>query len=626
MSLRQVRKFTTTQTKTILETCRTHKIKRTVNFPFYLINQLKPSLKSKYIITKQHTRERQALHTSLLPFTNSIEKALNIESDDQNVIDEIDETVRYISQHTMVFSTSKSKMISPNPCPSVALFRKNTKYKSDITQIATKYDCHFWCLESDNRLGLFSTNDHDGKACIMDIRRYIDGTKIHLDYVQCDEVYKKFYFRYSNPSFHKLIEHCNNKFGEDTYDIEKRFCDKGFVWIWSENDECRQYIKEYIENDLKHHWIHQYAHVENYKLSILHGAPHNHDDDIGQRINMFWRLFKYDAESKLCVYVDEDGQKCLFDYTAVMRPKTKELDICIVIHSTYCDSMSSAKRCIQKIVDRIKNCDDECIELVVGKPYLHILSKCYVDRIPKDILYAEMEDTLRLTYDEIESFNHFKSLIFDHIAPNTIIVEGFECFGEAHVFGKLMKNQQMDLKFIQSIKNIDDDMFTVVLHDERFMGVEYRRKIEDMIRNVRSNEMQRYEVSDATYFHIIYGWHAQQLHALKKHCDLECMGEGLIQRDMANKVMHIGLDKTDERLKKLVSLFGVIVSNCITVKLSPAEWQFLRSNHQWNIRGLTKMFKCCLALDNGKTCDRLLLYASQTDTEIIVDKIRNLHL
>eukprot|EP01084_Bolivina_argentea_P057631 105278_1 len=229
MTQLQLRRFIATQSMTSSLFTTTHTIKQTVNFPSYLINEINPSLKHKYKIKKQRTKFQQSLHAD--SFINTRKKSLIIESEDESIVNQISDIVRYIEYHTTFFHLSTTRSISPTLRPSVALFKHTKTQNSEINAIARKHDCYVWHLYEANKFGIFSDNQYKLWSCVQYIRHYIENNKQHMDYAYCDEIYKSLYFRKSNKSFLNLMTQCDDRFGVNSYLIENRFCDKGYVWI-----------------------------------------------------------------------------------------------------------------------------------------------------------------------------------------------------------------------------------------------------------------------------------------------------------------------------------------------------------------------------------------------------------
>ncbi len=89
-------------TNALQDSMKSHKIKQAINFPLSLIIQLRPSLKNKFIMTKEKTREQSLHHGDDIGPINFKKRAIIIESNSEDTMNSVQEITRYIHHHSSV--------------------------------------------------------------------------------------------------------------------------------------------------------------------------------------------------------------------------------------------------------------------------------------------------------------------------------------------------------------------------------------------------------------------------------------------------------------------------------------------------------------------------------------------
>eukprot|EP01084_Bolivina_argentea_P077360 140299_1 len=614
---------------------KSHKIKKTTNFPAGLIAQLRPSLKNKFIITREKTREQTFHHQNDITSFNLKQNALIIESSDQNTVNEVDDVIRYIHHHTSAFHISISRTISPIPRPSIDIFRKFEEYRSHIYKIADQYNCYIWFFDQLNKFGMFSDNTYNGSACVQDIRNYIHSVaETDLDYIQCNQMHKQMYFSKMNKSFHELRDYCNDKYKSE-YDIITKNCDRGFVWIWSKNEECRKYIKNYIENDLKLNWCYKYVSIEHSKVSILFGRPHNENHDKaaafnGQRYNEFWKIFRWDKEEGCCYFWNKYNKKCKFKYKSVLDTRGNAYYVFVAVNVWNYDSMSDAKAALDDIEYRISLCVNEGIEQIeLSVEYQAVLTGCFANDVDYSIRYdgsnrGFKNDILYVKHDNNGKYKEFKSILFDKIVANTIIINGAAlCKEYCKIVERLLEKRigENMLRFVQVVSKNDNE-YVLVIYDDKIGNKEYRKYILDIIEDIRCNEIDSMRI-DPEYIPIIVGPNGALFGEMLKYCGIELELRSLVQVITEDGMVLFGLNKTDERLIKLKGLIRNVIDNCDVIKVLPKEWNYLAEYKNWNIKLLQNEFpKCSIALC-PLTADRFLFYGTDKIKNVLVNRLNS---
>lgn len=181
-------------------------------------------------------------------------------------------------------------------------------------------------------------------CCIREIQSFVQSVfEKDMDYIQCNEVLKSSFFSKTNESFQYLMKHCTEKYKE--YSLEQGKGDRSFVWIWAKSKECREYIKQYIENDIKQNYDYKYIALNDEKISILFGRPHNDKKDMNgttKRYNEWSNMFEWNDENKKFCFWNKDGKKCQFAYKYVNDSKKLNHQICVIVKFKDYDNISDA--------------------------------------------------------------------------------------------------------------------------------------------------------------------------------------------------------------------------------------------------------------------------------------------
>ena len=511
--------------------------------------------------------------------------------------------------------------------PSVYFF-KRPEYRHEIEKTTQKYKCKLWCHDKRNVFGLFGTHAFDQKCCALDIRIYIQSVaEMDMDYMRCDEVFKSIYFNKTNPSYAWLIKHCTELYGD--FQIQYRHCDRSYVWIWSKSKECRGYIKQFIKNDLEHNWGYKYMPLDNSKVSILFGRPLNDKKDANGNITRHheWsKLFRWDDENKKYYFWNKDNKKCSFIHKYIPdQMKGINHKLCIVVHFKDYDNAKDAKQAMDDVANRIDECLTQNFEIITldsCMAYQLVLGECFADKFDSSIRFDGDWNNLYVKHDDDGQYEVFRSLLFDRVVPNTIILDYFDNVKDIHIFRRLLTDKHMsDLRFVHSSSFRRMNRHSVIIFDERIQNEEFRNDLQKMIDDIRQNEMHTMLI-EKQYIPMVLGPDGCHLDHMLKHCSLDSLDRALIQINDEDGTIHLGgLNKTDHRLQKFKKLVQAVIDGCEMIELSAKEWKYLTQNKSWNVIMLQKGFaKCCLSLQS-LTADKMLFYGPRSVKRQILDKI-----
>eukprot|EP01084_Bolivina_argentea_P004982 9425_1 len=609
---------TTAVTKSKLNSIR---IKNSVHFPLSLITQIDPSLKSKFTVHKYLTRQQEKHYHKSMNKLNSVATSLIMESFDTNILDRLTTITASIFHHTDFFHLSRASSLSFFPRPPAKLFHYIKQY--NLQHIATKYDCYVWSHpnESNNVFGIFGFDVCKRRCAIQNIRQFIQQKmEQDMDYIQCDESLKRIYFINSNSN---LIYQCNSKFDTNSYRIETGISENGYIWIWSLDKICRQYIKNYIQNEFKTYYISKYIKIEQTKINILWGINGEFD-----------RLFH--KHQHHMTYTTVNGKEYKFysrtwfrySFDTLVRTQYNSVSkLWICVDTRDYDSVAGAKNSLEYIERLIhQSLTEHCVQWDIGEAYYdQILINLNKNKIDKRLKYDANNGVFSVKHDGSSSGLHeFKTLVFDDIIPKTLIIKDFECFEEANVFQTLMLNELNDekLKLIQTMNA--NGVYAVVVYDDKLKDEQYKNKINEIALNLRANKLHKFECKSHRYVNMIIGKNGQHLEDILRYLQFEenkIKSHVLFNGHKNSKSIYIGLDRSDERLEKLFSILNSIAADCFEIKLSPEQWQYFRKNKAWNLKQLDKQFtKCCFQLDD-KSADTLIVYAAPNKKESIVKSL-----
>eukprot|EP01083_Nonionella_stella_P082519 227776_1 len=599
------------------------KVKQTTNFPASLITEIQPSLQNRFTVTKTLTRSQSRQYDHDTVFVDTSQNALVIEADDENIIQQVEDTSRYIHHHSSSFHLSTSHSISPMPVPSAYNFRR-PEYRTAIKDIARKYGSTVWCYDGRglNQFGIFTPNPYDQMSCIHHIQHHLRSVMdSDFDYIQCDEMCKGRFFTKQNQPFLDLLTHCNRNYPSQ-YNIDTKHGEPGYIWIISKNKECRTYIKEFIEGELQRNWCYKYINIDNHKISILLGRPHNnYSSDDGRRYNEFWKMFRFDEHSKSCYMWNKYNQKCTFHHVTI--PNTAESEsrvhqICIVANAQdYDGSLNDAKEALEEMALQInERLDDNNVVKMegVGVEYQCVLTGCFADKIHYSIRWDADSDRLYIKHDDNGEYEGFESMVFDTIIPNTLFVESVS-MRELNVLKRVLVHRMGEddqLQFIQVILNGKDGA-SLVMFDTRIGGEqEYREYVEEMINDIRNNEMDKMHVK-AEFIPMIIGRNGSHLEDMLSYCgwDTNVNERSLVQLDRTQETIYFGFKRDDERLIKLKRVMQSVIDGHVEIELYPKEWRDWSQCKKWKAKVFQDEFpKSCIHLCRS-TADKMLFYGSE---------------
>eukprot|EP01083_Nonionella_stella_P173384 597871_1 len=525
-------------------------IKHTTNFPISLITELRPSLKYKFTTTKTPTNWHLRQFETDTDRFYTTESALMIEAEDQSIIDEVSHMTRYIHHHSSRFNLSASRSISPVARPSVHIFRR-PEYRTVLKDIASKYSCKIWCHDNTNSFGIFCEDNYDKLVCMNHIRNYIQSvSEQHMDYVQCNEVLKPYICSQHNKQFMDIVNHCNTNYKTSEYHIERRQCDRGYIWIWCTHNECRQYIKQQMEDDIAYHWRYKYINIPDNRLSILYGRPHNQNGP--KRHNEFWKMFRFDEDSKCCYFWNKMNKKRKFYYKHVPNTNDRDHQMCIIININHYDNASDAQQALDDIKFKVNEClHDNVQSIELSKEHQSVLTSCFTKDIDYSIRWSGDAEHIYVKYDEDKPYLQFKSLLFDRLIPNTMIVRSFSSFAEIDVFQKLLRSK-LELKLIH-VFNDGKGNPSLVLYDDKIGDV---LKLKRLVQNVvEQSAVIELSAKEWRYLNVNKAWNAKTMqNEFTKCCIALCSST-------ADKMLFYG---SDYAKKQVVNAISSATSRCVS--------------------------------------------------------------
>ena len=386
-------------------------------------------------------------------------------------------------------------------------------------------------------------------------------------------------------------------------------------------EDITGYIKKFIENDLEHNWETKYVPLDDAKVSILFGRPHNQRNS--EQGHEFSKLFGWDEKNKTYYFWNKDNKKCFFVHKYIPdQKKGINHKLCIVVNFKDYDNAKDAKQAMDDVANKINYCLTTDIEIIdCCLEYRAVLVGCFADEIDPSIRFDEDWNSLYVKHDDNGQYEAFKSILFDRIVPNTLILDNFEEQREVDIFRRLLIERVDDnLRYAQSV-SYDHHRHGLVIYDERIQNKEFRNHLHKMIDGIRQNEIQSIYIGKQ-YFPMILGPDGCHLNEILKHCSLDCMDRSLMQLNRENgMVLFGGLRATDDRLEKFKNLTHRVIDSCEMIELSAKEWRYLAQNKSWNVIMLQKdSGKCCLSLQY-LTADKVLFYGPRSAKRQIINKI-----
>ena len=129
---------------------------------------------------------------------------------------------------------------------------------------------------------------------------------------------------------------------------------------------------------------------------------------------------------------------------------------------------------------------------------------CFAKDMHWSIRFDTDSERLYVKHDDNGQYEAFKSILFDRIVPNTLILDNFEDQREVDIFRRLLIERVDDnLRYAQSV-SYDHHRHGLVVYDERIQNEEFRNDLHKMIDDIRHNEIQSIYIGKQ-YFPMILG-------------------------------------------------------------------------------------------------------------------------